>query len=67
MQAQILDIAFIAGAGKCRLKKRSAFSQWFCFSFHPSVSSPFRYSSSVIYSTFIDMKSHLIISSQLYF
>ncbi len=28
-----------------------------CFSFHPSVSSPFHHSSSVIYSMFIDMKS----------
>ncbi len=37
-------------------QKRSALSQQFSYSFHPSVSSPFRHSSSVIYFMIIDVK-----------
>jgi hypothetical protein len=57
LQAQILDIAFIAGVGKSKSKTFSIFSTTILLFVHPSISSPFHHSSSVIYSMFIDMKS----------
>ncbi len=67
LEAQILDTAFSYGAERCGSKTFSILSEFaVCTSFHSLPSSPFRHSSSVTYSMFIDVTIYLFIESLTY-